>query len=489
MSQAVRKLKPKALWNYFADLNAIPRPSKKEARVIRFIQDFGKQLGYETITDKAGNVIIRKPGARGLEDRTPVILQAHLDMVTQKNADTDFDFDTMGIRMYVEDGKVKAQGTTLGADNGIGVAAIMAILADKKSPFPPIEALFTVDEETGMTGAFALKPGLLTGDVLLNLDSEDETEMTIGCAGGVDVTATARYKPAPMPKRTRFVTMRLAVKGLKGGHSGMDIHRGRANANKLMARLLLELGEKVTLRLHSFDGGSLRNAIPREAFAVVSLPGGSETTFLEALRQWTETIQSEYQATDPDLTVTATRRRRAGQAMAPKDQWRWIRALMACPNGIYRLSPTVPDLVQTSNNLARVAIQSGRIKVECLTRSAVDTEKMDCARAVRSAFELAGAAVRFSGAYPGWAPKPDADINALLAKIYKKKYGKRPHITACHAGLECGILKKAYPDVDMISFGPNIGGAHSPDEYVEIESVARFFDLLQETLIQLGRRR
>ncbi len=480
---SVRQLEPRSLWNHFADINAIPRGSKKEGKIIDFMRSFGESLGLETQVDDAGNVLIKKPASPGYEDHPPVILQAHLDMVHQKNADTDFDFDTQGIQMYVDGDWVKAKGTTLGADNGIGVAAIMAILSEKDLQHPPIEALFTVDEETGMTGAAALASGWLKGKILLNLDSEDERELTIGCAGGIDVTATAEYDTITVDGT--FHSYELFLTGLTGGHSGMDIHLGRANANKCLNRILWELDQHIPLHIHQVDGGGLRNAIPREARAWIWIDDQHLPQAQQIIDELRTTLKDEYKTTDPNLQLHFQAHQHPSTAIAPHQQRAFLNAIYACPNGIYRLSPDVDDLVQTSNNLARVWIGNGTFRAENLTRSAVDSEKIDQANAIRACFQLAGAKVEYSGSYPGWAPDPNASINTIVSQVYEELYGYKPHILACHAGLECGIIKKAYPDVEMISFGPNIRGAHSPDEKVQISSVQRFWKLLTEVLRRL----
>lgn len=480
MSADVRKLQPAALWNHFADLNAIPRPSKKEERVIAFIKNFGESLGLDTRVDAAGNVIIRKPATPGMENRATVVLQSHLDMVHQKNADTRFDFDTQGIDMYVDGDWVKARGTTLGADNGIGVASIMTLLSGSDIPHPPLEALFTIDEETGMTGALALQAGQLHGKYLLNLDTEDDNELTIGCAGGIDVTATASYAAEPAP--ADYAAFKLTVKGLIGGHSGMDIHRGRGNANKLITRLLYEAAAAHGARIGSLDGGGLRNAIPREAFALVLVPAQHAAAFTAFAAAEATALKAEYATTDPGLQVECTPADRPAQALPADFQDKMLRALYACPNGIHRMSPDIEDLVQTSNNLARVLAADGQFTAMCLTRSSVDSEKMDLARAIQSAFELCGASVKYSGGYPGWTPKPESSIVHLMRDLYQKRFGDTPHVNACHAGLECGIIGGPYPHMEMISFGPNIRGAHSPDEQVQISSVQKFWGYLLETL-------
>ncbi len=484
MSDQIRQLEPKALWNHFADLNAVPRPSKKEERVVAFIQRFGQSLGLPTETDAVGNVIIRKPASPGLEKRPAVVLQSHLDMVHQKNADSGFDFDSQGIEMYVDGDWVRARGTTLGADNGIGVASIMTILASKDLQHPPIEALFTIDEETGMTGALSLRAGMLHGRYLLNLDTEDDHELTIGCAGGVDVTATGSYAPEAVPADSQG--FRLSVRGLTGGHSGMDIHLGRGNANKLMNRLLWQAAEQFGLRVSEVDGGGLRNAIPRESFAVVAVSAEKALDFQNFIENEAATLEAEYAATDPNLEVSVEGIERPAHVLPAAFQGQLLRALYTCPNGIHRMSPDIADLVQSSNNLARVLVKDGQWTALCLTRSSVDSEKNDLARAIRSAFELAGAAVKAEGGYPGWTPKPEASIVQLMRSVYETRFKEKPNVNACHAGLECGIIGAHYPDMEMISFGPNIRGAHSPDECVQISSVQKYWGYLLEVLGKVG---
>lgn len=480
MSQAVRNLEPQIMWSHFADLNAVPRPSKKEERVIKFMQDFGANLGLETYTDDIGNVIIKKPATVGMEDRETVVMQSHLDMVHQKNADTVFDFNTQGIDMYVEGDWVKARGTTLGADNGIGVASIMALLSSKDIPHPPLEALFTIDEETGMTGALHLKGGLLQGKIMLNLDTEDDDELTIGCAGGIDITGEGDYREEESPEG--FTAFSLAVKGLSGGHSGMDIHKGLGNANKLINRLLYTASDKFNLRIASIDGGGLRNAIPRESVAVVLIEAGRENDFAAFIQAQTLIFKEEHRTTDPELKVELELTERPEKVMNLNFQKRLLAAVYAIPNGIYRMSPEIEGLVQTSNNLARVLVKDNDYKILCLTRSSVDSEKRDLSNAIKSAMDLLGAGVSFSGEYPGWTPKPDAPIIKIMADLYRELFSSEPHVNACHAGLECGILGTNYPEMEMISFGPNIRGAHSPDERVQISSVQKYWKYLLETL-------
>jgi len=480
MSNDVRSLEPNSLWNYFADLNAVPRASKKEEQVIQFITDFGKKLNLETIKDETGNVIIKKPASKGMEDKMTVVLQSHLDMVHQKNSDTNFDFATQGIDMFVEAGWVKAKGTTLGADNGIGVASIMSILASGNIPHPAIEALFTIDEETGMTGALGLRGGLLNGKILLNLDTEDDHELTIGCAGGIDVTATGNYETEKTAAAS--TAFKITVKGLTGGHSGMDIHKGRGNSNKLMNRVLFNAAGLFALRINTIDGGGLRNAIPRESFSIVVIPSGQAGAFKKFISEQAQVLAAEYKSTDPNIDLIVEPTDEPATVLAADFQAKLLRTIYACPNGIYRMSPDIDGLVQSSNNVARVLVQDGSYAILCLTRSAVDSEKMDLATAISACFELLGATINFSGAYPGWTPKPTSAIVKLMSALYKERYQEEAAVNACHAGLECGIIGKNYPGMEMISFGPNIRGAHSPDEKVEISSVQKYWPFLLETL-------
>lgn len=478
MSKDIRELEPKAVWNKFADLNAVPRPSKKEERVIQFMLDFGASLQLETLKDEVGNVIIRKPATPGLENKKMVTLQSHLDMVHQKNNDTVFDFDTQGIQMYIDGDWVRAQGTTLGADNGMGVAAIMALLESTNIPHPALEALFTIDEETGMTGAMGLKGGVLQGDILLNLDTEEDDEIDIGCAGGVDVTARRIYELEPV--QANYKGYKVTVKGLSGGHSGMDIHRGLGNANKIMNRLLYNTSLATDLAISEIDGGSLRNAIPRESNAIVAIK--VTDTFLANFEEWATTIKSELKVTEPNLTITLAEVALPESVMEKEAQHKMLRGLYAAHNGVYAMSASIEDLVETSNNIARVIVKDGAVKIGCLTRSSVNSGKMDLANALKSVFELADFTVDFSGEYPGWNPNPDSAILEVLSAQYETVFGAKAKVVACHAGLECGILGQNYPEMDMISFGPTIKGAHSPDERVSISSVQKFWKFTLEVL-------
>jgi dipeptidase D len=483
MSQEIRNLEPKALWNKFADLNAVPRPSKKEERVIEFMKNFGNNLGLETFEDEIRNVIIRKPATAGMENRKAIVMQGHLDMVHQKNSDTVFDFDTQGIDMYVDGDWVRAKGTTLGADNGLGVAAIMAVLESKDIQHPAIEALFTIDEETGMTGALNLKGGILQGQILLNLDTEEDDEIDIGCAGGIDVTATRSYNEEEVPEGS--VGHIITVKGLKGGHSGMDIHKGLANANKIMNRLLFDAFENFGLQVAEIDGGSLRNAIPRESVAKVVISEMFDEAYIFDMQEIINDIKAEYKTTEPNLTIEIVKCDLPNKVMDLGVQEGIIRAVYAAHNGVYRMSADMEDLVETSNNIARVIIKDGEISVGCLTRSSVETSKFDLANSLRSAFELVGCEVELSGSYPGWTPNVKSEILDVLVPLYEKQIGEKPKVVACHAGLECGILGTNYPEMDMISFGPTIRGAHSPDERASISSSQKFWKFLVEILANI----
>jgi len=486
MNTTIRQLSPVAIWSNFADLNTVPRPSKKEERVITFIKDFGVGLNLETIEDEVGNVIIKKPATPGMEDRKAVVLQSHLDMVHQKNMDTDFDFLTQGIQMYVDGDWVKANGTTLGADNGLGVATIMAVLQSTDIPHPALEALFTVDEETGMTGAMGLQPGLLKGEILLNLDTEEDDEIGVGCAGGIDITATGSYSEEPRPQST--VAYDLSVKGLQGGHSGMDIHKGFGNANKLISRLLYDGFDRYGLRISKIDGGSLRNAIPRESRAVVVVDAVHKDAFESDTEHLISAIEKEFDTIEPELKIVLNPTNLPEAVMELGVQQPLLKALRAAHNGVYRMSPDIEDLVETSNNVARVLIENGQIHIGCLTRSSVDSSKMDLAQTLKATFELAGCAVEFSGDYPGWTPNMKASILKVLKDLYVQLNGSEPHVAACHAGLECGILGTHYPSMEMISFGPNIKGAHSPDERAQISSVQKFWVFLKAILAAIPEK-
>jgi dipeptidase D len=480
----VRDLEPSVVWNHFEDLNAVPRPSKKEEKIIAFMKSFGEGLNLPTTVDEVGNVLITKPATAGMEDRETVVIQGHIDMVHQKNNDTDFDFLTQGIQSYIDGEWVKANGTTLGADNGMGVAAAMAILSSTNIPHPAVEAIFTIDEETGMTGALNLQPGFLSGRIMLNMDTEEDHELTIGCAGGVDTSAYWNYTPeAALPNGTGML---LTVSGLNGGHSGMDIIKGLGNANKFLTRILYHTNAKFGVAIAKVDGGGLRNAIPREAKAVVSV---QDVAGFEAhVAAIANDIKTEYAKLETNLSIELTKIDAPEKVMPEELQVKLINSLYALPNGVYRMSPDVPGLVETSSNLARVLIEDGKIEVLTLQRSSVESSKQDIANAMRTSFELAGGLVEHTGDYPGWEPKPEAPIIRVMADLYRELFEGEPDVNVCHAGLECGIIGKHYPQMQMISYGPTIRGAHSPDERVHIASVQKFWKYTLETLKRIPTR-
>ncbi len=476
----IKKLEPKLLWQYFYEITQIPRPSKKEHRMTEYMKKFGNEHGLETIVDKTGNVVIRKPATKGMENRKGIILQAHLDMVPQKNSDKKFDFEKDPIETWIDQGWVKAKGTTLGADNGMGVAAAMAVLTDPKLVHGPIEGLFTIDEETGMTGAKNLKKGILKGEILVNMDSEDEGELYVGCAGGIDVGATRTYKQEKTP--AGVTAYKLSLKGLRGGHSGLDIHLGKANANKLMFRFFQQAEHDFGMRITDYSGGDLRNAIPREAFATIVVPTIKKAQFEKFMKGYEKMYRSEFKEVDPDIKLIFKVTEAPDRVMNEADQYRIIRGVYVCPNGVQRMSPSMPGVVETSNNLSIVRIGKGKFEAFCLTRSSVETAKEATAWKIAAGFHLAGCEVELSGNYPGWKPNMDSAILETMKSTYNKLYGRVPEIKAIHAGLECGIIMGVYPKLDAISFGPTIRYPHSPDEKVEIESVGKFWNFLVATL-------
>jgi len=484
MHDSIRQTEPSLLWTAFVDLNAVPRGSKQEAAVTAFVAKRGIELGLDTQVDSIGNILIRKPGTKGYEGHAPVVLQSHIDMVWQKNAGTAFDFETQGIQMQIDGDWVKANGTTLGADNGIGVATIFSVLASSSIEHPPLECIFTVDEETGMTGAKELDPTWLKGRILLNLDTEQDNELTIGCAGGADVTSISRYVTESVS--AEYQAMKIRVRGLTGGHSGMEIHLGRGNANKIMNRILFEAADRFGLRLSSLEGGSLRNAIPRESVALVFLPKDQIAAFEGWLKQAANTVNLENTVTDPNLVISAEPAIPSTHvALLKVTQQALFAAVDGTLSGIYRMSPSIAGLVQTSNNLARVVVADGTISILCLSRSSIDSERDSLTSSLRSVMSVLGGDVEVSGEYPGWQPAPQSKIVSLMRRLYTEMFGDEPHVAACHAGLECGIIGSKYPGMEMISFGPNILGAHSPDERVQVSSVQKFYRYFTKVLASL----
>jgi dipeptidase D len=476
----IHNLEPKSVWNYFHEITQIPRPSKYEQKMIEHMKEFGKKYNLETIEDKVGNVIIRKAATKGMENRKGVILQTHLDMVPQKNSDKKHDFEKDPIETIIDGEWVKANGTTLGADNGIGVASAMAVLASGDIAHGPLEALFTIDEETGMTGVFGLKKGLLRGDILMNLDSEDEGELYVGCAGGVDVNVTKDYAEEKSPKG--MAAYKIIAKGLKGGHSGVDIALGRANSNKIMFRFLMQAESDFGIRLAEAAGGDLRNAIPRESYSIVLVPEIKSKEFEKFVKGYEKMYQAEFSDTEPDLKFLVGKIAVPSKVMKKDDQYKIIRALFACPHGVQRMSQAMKGLVETSNNLAIVKCIGGKFETYNLTRSSVDSAKEATAWKIAAVFQLIGAEVTLTGTYPGWKPNMQSPILKTMSGIYKDMFGKVPEIKAIHAGLECGLIAGVYPNLDMISFGPTIRYPHSPDEKVNIASVGKFWDFLVGTL-------
>ncbi len=476
----IRQLEPKALWKHFYSLTQVPRPSGKIEPVGSFLADFGKSLGLETLRDEAGNVLVRKPATPGMENRKSVVLQAHMDMVPQKNSGVAHNFETDAIQAYVDGLWVTAKDTTLGADNGIGVAAAMAILEANDIVHPAIEMFITVDEETGMHGAFGLKPGFLQGDILMNLDSEDEGELYVGCAGGLDANISFAYNEVEVPEGD--VAIKVSLTGLKGGHSGVDIHLQRANANKLMFRFLKTAVAEYEARLASIDGGSLRNAIPREAFAVVTVPAEGVDDLMELVDEMETLFIAEFAGVEDNISLKAEVQNLPSGLLPEEIQDDLINAVVSAFNGVYRFIPELPTVVETSNNIAIIKSDGSAVEIKCLMRSSVDSRKEELASMIESNFALAGAKVVMTGGYPGWKPNLDSPILKTMTSVYESKYGKTPKIMIIHAGLECGILGTHYPDMDMISFGPTIRYPHSPDEKVNIETVGLFWDYLLETL-------
>ncbi|MEG0796377.1 MAG: aminoacyl-histidine dipeptidase [Odoribacter sp.] len=481
MSTTIKELQPTAVWQNFYKLTQVPRPSNHETKAREFMMNWAKENHIDAQMDEAGNIIMRKPATPGMENRKGVILQGHLDMVPQKNEDTVHDFEKDPIQTYVDGEWVRAKGTTLGADNGMGVSAGMAMLAATDIPHGPLEVLITATEETGMDGAEGLKAGILKGDILLNLDSETEGELYVGCAGGIDSTIEFNYKEEAVPAQSK--AYRLAVKGLKGGHSGMDINLGRGNSNKLLFRFLKTYAEGLELRLSSVSGGSLRNAIPRESFAIVVIPAANSAKLQAAAKEAGVIYKTELIAKEPSLQVIAEETAMPTFVMDACTQFRLTNSILGCPNGAIRMIDSMPETVETSNNLAIVQSANGKVSINTLMRSSVETAKEALAQSLQAVFELAKAdKILFNGAYPGWKPNPDSAILKEMQEIYQQLYGKKPAIMAVHAGLECGILGSKYPHWDMISFGPTICSPHSPDERVNIASVGKFWEYLKATL-------
>jgi dipeptidase D len=480
----IKDLQPQEVWKYFDEITKIPRPSKKEDKIIQYLIDFAVNHHLEYEKDNVGNVLIRKPASKGKENSKTVILQSHSDMVCEKNQITKHDFDKDPIQAYIDGDWVKAVGTTLGGDDGIGIAASLAVLASETIVHPPIEVLFTSDEESGMTGAFGLKPGFMKGTVLINLDSEDEGELFIGCAGGMDTVAEFTYKKKPVPKNTE--AWKISVTGLKGGHSGDEIDKGLGNSNKILNRIILNTNKKIEIRLADFNGGNLRNAIPREAFAIVTINKNNAPEFEENVKKTADKIKNEFKTTEPDLKVDMEKTQMPEFVISKKNQFRLLHSLYTCWHGVYNMSADMPGLVETSTNLASVKFVDGnKIRIETGQRSSIESAKFDMAQTVAAGFELAGATVKHGDGYPGWKPDVNSEILKITEDSYIKLFDKKPIVRAIHAGLECGLFLEKYPYLDMISFGPTIKGAHSPDERMNIPTVQKFWDLLIDVLSKI----
>lgn len=478
---SLKNLEPHLVWEQFEAITRVPRPSKKEEKIIEYLVNFAIAHGIKYQKDQIGNVVMRKAATAGYEDRPCVILQSHMDMVCEKLPEVDFDFDNDPIQTKIVDGWVMAEGTTLGADCGIGMAAALAILLDTDSEHGPIEALFTVDEETGLTGAFNLGEGMLSGKYLINLDSEDEGEIFIGCAGGVDTVAyfKAEYEPAPV----EYDYYKLSISGLMGGHSGDDINKGRANSNKLLARILLEAHEDYNARISYMDGGNLRNAIPRDAYAVFGVNRPSSQSFKQRFEAWTTEVKAEFALTEPQMQISLCSEPKPERVLKLELQQNLLHALVGIANGVISMSQAVEGLVETSTNLASVKFgDNDEIIVTTSQRSSIESAKLYAKKMVESTLLLAGAEVKHSDGYPGWTPNPNSQLLRHSVECYKDLFGTEPKVKAVHAGLECGLFLEKYPDLEMVSFGPTLRGVHSPEERLEIATVDKFWILLKELL-------
>ena len=481
MAAEIRNLSPQHVWGYFHDLTQIPRPTGHMDAVTRYILAFGKESGLETLQDKTGNIVIRKPATPGMEHCKTVIIQGHLDMVPQKNAATVHNFETDPIDAYIDGDWVTARDTTLGADNGIGVALALAVLSDNTLKHGPVEALFTVDEEVGMDGAFGLKPGFLKGEILINADSEEEGELFVGCAGGADLNISFQFKEdIAIPEGD--VAVKLSLTGLKGGHSGVDIHLGRANANKLMFRFLKEAVRDYGARLSSIDGGSLRNAIPREAVAIITIPGDNVEALWDLVADYQDMFRTEYQGIEESVLFVAEPAELPASLIPEEIQDDLINAIEGCQNGVISMLADFPGTVETSTNLASVKKSDQLIEIKILTRSSSESRKEQICSSLESVFALAGAKVEYGSSYGGWQPNIKSEILGVMQRVYEQKFGRTPNVKVMHAGLECGIIQTVYPDMDMISFGPDLQYPHSPDERVSISSVQKVWTFLTETL-------
>ncbi|MGE5479329.1 MAG: aminoacyl-histidine dipeptidase [Chloroflexota bacterium] len=476
MAKILTGIEPALVWEYFEQITQVPRPSKKEERIAEFMVNWAKEQGFESQRDALGNVVVRKPASHGYENRTPVAIQGHLDMVAEKNSDVEFDFDNDPIQPYIDGDWIKARGTTLGADNGIGIAMGMAAMTAEGVKHPPIELLCTLDEETGLTGAQQLGTDLLQAKIMINLDSEEDGAFTIGCAGGLNTAASYAYKAGEAHPGSK--AFKLSVKGLRGGHSGIEIHDGRANAAKVMTRLLWNLTEMFHISLSDFNSGNKHNAIPREAFATITVPEGSAVDFNKYVEEFNKTLQIEYRTKEPNLMISAEAAGNVSRVMDAEFQKRLLMSFYVCPHGVMRMSPDIAGLVQTSTNFAIVETREAEVYVLTSQRSSVESEKMHMGQMVKLAFELGGAVVTSGDGYPAWEPNVASPILNMAKGVFKSQYGHEPKIEAIHAGLECGLIGEKYPGMDMLSFGPNLKDVHSPDEMIQISSTQRIWRLL-----------
>lgn len=487
MENNISKLKPEIVWKYFLEITKIPRPSKQEGKIAQYLVDFAKQHKLSCAQDETGNVLISKPGTKGYDDRKMVCLQSHMDMVCEKNKDVEFDFEKDAIQAYVEDGWVTARGTTLGADDGIGIATSLAILASKNIEHGPVECLFTVDEETGLSGAFGLEPGFLKSDILLNLDSEDDGQIFIGCAGGMDTTAKLWFTKELVPDNT--VPFKVVVNGLKGGHSGDDINKGLGNANKILNRLIFRASQEFGVRMHNFVGGNLRNAIAREAESILLVNESVKDQFLKLVEIHNSDVKNELKTTEPDLQVKAVKVEQPYFVINEDAQQKLLDVLSACPHGVIEMSRDIPNFVETSTNLASVKPEGDYFLITTSQRSSVGTALVDVVQMVSSVFRLAGADVENTDGYPGWNPNPDSEILEVARQAYQRLFKSEPKVLAVHAGLECGLIGEKYPTMDMISYGPDLKGVHSPDERIDIKSVGKFWEWTLEVLMSIPAKK
>ena len=486
MNNEIRVIEHSSLWNNFTNLNSVPRPSKKEEKVIDFLIQFAEKLNLNCFKDSIGNLIINKPSTDDMKNCKTIVLQSHVDMVHEKNNDVEFDFENSGINMHIEGDWVKAKGTTLGADNGLGVASIMSILQSTDISHPEIEALFTIDEETGMTGALNLDEDVLKGEILLNLDTEEDDEICIGCAGGVDITINKTYETEDNHPESTFI--KILVNGLTGGHSGAEIHKGLGNSNKILNSLLKHLDSKYRVRISEIKGGNLRNAIPRESFSVIQIQTKDYSEIDQEITNFFNLNRIKYNDLDPNFNISLSDAIGEYKPLDKDDHQKLIECLDACPNGVFLMSRTIDNLVETSNNLANIVVRDGSISIKCLTRSSVENSKSELSNLISNIFKNKGFEVKLSGGYPGWEPNMNSDILSVAINCYKKLNNESPKVNVIHAGLECGIIGSHYPNMEMISFGPTILGAHSPDEKASISSTKKFWSFLIEILKNIPKR-